>query len=1499
MTYSINKSDGTFLVDINDDYVDTTSTSLVLFGQNVKNYGKYVNQNFVNLLDSFANNESPVTPLVGQLWYDNDTKLLKVFNNTLWSTISPPFDGMSGIVKIPVVFWGTTVTVIATVVERQILSVDSSYTIPNSFLTDTVTVSDIEFTFKSLFPNGLDIGTNLAITSNIVLEFHGTSYATSLLTNPKTIGLTGDFTGNVTFDGSSNVNIVAAFSNLYVGNSNVSINGMYSNVTVDDAGRIVNLGNITYDDVISALGYIPYSDANASVDNVPNTLVIRNQHGSFSANLVTATTTYTEKFVSNTTIGLSGDVDGYSPEFNGSSNVVITSNRTIPGNLIAGVYNTVTVNEKGIIESGQLVENLPIGSIILYNNSVVIPEGWAVCNGGNIVTPNGQTIITPNLSNAAIGGTTYIMKVFKNVYLPSNDTIVGSLSVNLVGGGVPTITFVGGPDIKYPPLVFSNVNVATTSATVDTYTKIKTARIPVGYKGSDESEKKATMSNGKNYKVNDVLYFDFPDYNRKASAKVTEITSGGGISKIQIIEEGKYKPFILGGLGVKPDSLKSVKPQGGTGSDAVFDLEIERINQPEIIADVDFKDNLFFDAVSMILSGGDPNAIMLSQANIFGDLSNLTVIQVIDNLTVRKLTGLPPRLGKYMLSLDDIINYSGVLRIPVNITNFTIALQNRLMLLKITDFSNEFSYLGYYPSDDKLFGACYLGFPQYVAVLRGAKFDTVGNTLTQAGLALTGLNTIDNITNEMMLSYCSKMIVNAKVAIYNNKVARDIAIQVNSSTKTNVIPVPPPIVVSPLLTTGNANIVISESLIDGLPVIFGGPKQNANANVAYGGGSFVLGGLPLNNSVYSTLNGVRYGYFTNDSDAGGSSGGGGGTTGSSSSTFNKPGFSTGTGTKIPSGSITISAGVAVGGSTTSPSIQPGSGYYSALFGQESFGGNYNVFNGTKGAPYGDLSTKTIAEVYALQDAHVAAGYTSSAVGVGQFLKGTLQDVVNSPQAQALGITTETKFTPEVQNQLLEVFAGKNASILSSKNIPATDANLAGAHLLGPGGFMSLYSADPNTPVSDLFSQSVINGNASILKGKTAGQVIDYFETKYGVGQTWRAGVVPATTTVVPGAITTTTLPPAPTTKTSTSTQPTVSLSDLTKGVTTAATRLSAALSPPSAVTQVVSALVPESIKQVATVATAVTQNALSIAQKAGTALLDSATSILNTALENSGQQPPTAKSPTATGGTTTNTVRTTSGSGSSGGGSSGGYTLGQTSLPSTGPTVTVSKPAGDFSSSSGASLSFSSSTTGGKSATSGITSSGASLSFGSSVGSTKTSSGTTASYSMGTSVSKPSSGGTGTATGGGAGNTGGAFGLKGCFVFDTLVDMLDGTVKKIGELRLGDQIRGGEVLAIHCYDGAPLYDYKGVHVSGTHYVFENGSPIMVKDSVHAVKIDDVYGLYTVDTSGRRIFANDIEFADHNGDGVIFDFFKNANRTNFDSEMDIYNEILSQVKDAKL
>jgi len=81
MSYTINHYNGVLLTTVQDGTVDT-STDLTLIGKNYAGYGQAQNDNFVWLLENFANTSAPANPLAGQLWYDSGNKKLKFWDGT-------------------------------------------------------------------------------------------------------------------------------------------------------------------------------------------------------------------------------------------------------------------------------------------------------------------------------------------------------------------------------------------------------------------------------------------------------------------------------------------------------------------------------------------------------------------------------------------------------------------------------------------------------------------------------------------------------------------------------------------------------------------------------------------------------------------------------------------------------------------------------------------------------------------------------------------------------------------------------------------------------------------------------------------------------------------------------------------------------------------------------------------------------------------------------------------------------------------------------------------------------------------------------------------------------------------------------------------------------------------------------------------------------------------------------------------------------------------------
>lgn len=91
MSYQLNKTDGTILVDLIDGKIDSNSTNLTLVGRGYRGYGEVFNENFIKLLENFANTAAPSNPLSGQLWWDTSSEKLKLYTGTQWKSTGEPF----------------------------------------------------------------------------------------------------------------------------------------------------------------------------------------------------------------------------------------------------------------------------------------------------------------------------------------------------------------------------------------------------------------------------------------------------------------------------------------------------------------------------------------------------------------------------------------------------------------------------------------------------------------------------------------------------------------------------------------------------------------------------------------------------------------------------------------------------------------------------------------------------------------------------------------------------------------------------------------------------------------------------------------------------------------------------------------------------------------------------------------------------------------------------------------------------------------------------------------------------------------------------------------------------------------------------------------------------------------------------------------------------------------------------------------------------------------
>ena len=113
--------------------------------------------------------------------------------------------------------------------------------------------------------------------------------------------------------------------------------------------------------------------------------------------------------------------------------------------------------------------------------------------------------------------------------------------------------------------------------------------------------------------------------------------------------------------------------------------------------------------------------------------------------------------------------------------------------------------------------------------------------------------------------------------------------------------------------------------------------------------------------------------------------------------------------------------------------------------------------------------------------------------------------------------------------------------------------------------------------------------------------------------------------------------------------------------------------------------------------------------------------------------------------------------------------------------------------------------------------------------------------------------------GGGGGGGGG-----GCFLKGTQVTMADGSTKAIEQVDLGDKVaKGGKVFATGKFLVENLHDYKGIKVSGSLMVNEDGNWTRVEDSKHGKPLgDDEHTVYVFGAENRRILINNILFTDY-------------------------------------
>lgn len=218
-----------------------------------------------------------------------------------------------------------------------------------------------------------------------VTSVTGNAGTATKLATARTISLSTDATGSVSFDGSANATIAVTLAA-----SGVTA-GTYKSVTVDAKGRVTAGSNPTtlagYG-ITDAAGIAStfYVGTTALALNRASAAVALTGISSIDGNAATAT-----KLATARTISLSTDATG-SVSFDGSANATLAVTLTNSG-VTAGTYNNVTVNAKGLVTAASNAAYLTASNFVAKET----PAGTV--DGVNM---------TFTLANAPIAGTEHL-----------------------------------------------------------------------------------------------------------------------------------------------------------------------------------------------------------------------------------------------------------------------------------------------------------------------------------------------------------------------------------------------------------------------------------------------------------------------------------------------------------------------------------------------------------------------------------------------------------------------------------------------------------------------------------------------------------------------------------------------------------------------------------------------------------------------------------------------------------------------------------------------------------------------------------------------------------------------------------------------------------------------------------------------------------------------------------------------------------------------------------
>jgi hypothetical protein len=284
MAYLINKSDGSILLSVQDGELDT-STSLGLLGKNYTGYGEVQNENFVFLLENFANASPPARPVKGQTWFNSTTNVLNTYTGTVWTPVGSATPSPTPPPEVLGAFWLKTTT------NQLYVFVDPSWELIGPQLSEGFAKTRAEST----------ILTDVNQINHAVIIFYVNGVAEAICSSTAfTIALSNTVPGFLNLIKGINVSSLSSLQGELLGNSatttklktartinTVPFDGTFDIIVKSDTNNSLIRGEYLVGSNFNGASQVTWS-VDATPTNIIGKVVARDSSGSFSAQNITA-----------------------------------------------------------------------------------------------------------------------------------------------------------------------------------------------------------------------------------------------------------------------------------------------------------------------------------------------------------------------------------------------------------------------------------------------------------------------------------------------------------------------------------------------------------------------------------------------------------------------------------------------------------------------------------------------------------------------------------------------------------------------------------------------------------------------------------------------------------------------------------------------------------------------------------------------------------------------------------------------------------------------------------------------------------------------------------------------------------------------------------------------------------------------------------------------------------------------------------------------------------